>query len=372
MRPTRAIVSLSRLRNNISELRSLISHKTAFMAVVKANAYGHGLTDTAICAVNSGAQWLGVALPEEGALLREKGLDVPILVLGEIDRDQCGAVIDYDLIQSIPSLNTARILDESAKEKGRRVRIHIKLDTGMGRIGFRTTEDLQHLLEFLKNTDNLIVDGAFTHFAVSDEKDTSYTYMQIDRFNELLAFIRRYGFQPNTVHACNSAGVLRYKEAHYDLVRCGISMYGYYPSNEMEYHKPKLLPALQWETKIAHIKYIESGDSVSYGRKYTAQKRVKVATLPVGYADGYNRLLSNNAEVLVRGYRAPVIGRICMDQMMVDVSDIPGVELGDQVVLIGEQGNESIYADELAEKCNTISYEILTSISDRVPRIYVE
>jgi len=342
------------------------------MAVVKANAYGHGLTDTAVCAVASGAQWLGVALPEEGALLREKGLRVPILVLGEIDREQCDAIIEYDLIQSVPSFDTAKLLDELAKEKGRRVRIHIKLDTGMGRIGFRTTEDLQQLLDYLNSTDSLIVDGAFTHFAVSDEKDTYYTNMQIKRFIELLTFIRRHGIEPKTVHACNSAGVLRYKEAHYDLVRCGISIYGYYPSNEIEYHIPKLLPALQWETKIAHIKYIDAGESVSYGRKYTASKRVRVATLPVGYADGYNRLLSNNADVLVRGYRAPVIGRICMDQMMVDVTHIPGVELGDQVVLIGEQGDESIYADELAEKCKTISYEILTSISDRVPRVYVE
>jgi alanine racemase len=372
MRPTTAIVNLARLEHNVRSLKALTAPGTAFMAIVKANAYGHGAEQIAHRAIESGASWLGVALPEEGAELREKGITVPILVLGEIDEEQCDTVLEYDLTQAVPSMTTARCLNQAARAAGKKASIHLKLDTGMGRIGFRSLEGLEKAARELKEMDGLSVDGAFTHFASADEADPTYTREQIEKFNIMIRILKEFGFQPHVLHASNSAGILRFPDANYNLVRGGISMYGYYPSAEADFFNSiQLLPVLQWETKIVHIKTVEAGCCISYGRTYTASAERKVATIPVGYADGYNRLLSNCADVLIRGRRAPVIGRICMDQAMVDITDIPEASLGDSVVLLGEQGEETISADELARLCGTISYEILTSISERVPRIFI-
>jgi alanine racemase len=373
MRPTTAIVNLGRLEHNIRSLRALTSPETAFMAIVKANAYGHGAEKTARCAIESGASWLGVALPEEGAELREKGIAVPILVLGEIDEEQCGTVLEYGLTQAVPSMETANCLNQAAISVGKKASIHLKLDTGMGRIGFRSLEGLKKAARELKEMEGLSVDGAFTHFASADETDPEYTREQIKKFNSMIQILKESGFQPYVLHASNSAGILRFPEANYSLVRGGISIYGYYPSTDSSLSDSvPLLPVLQWETKIVHIKNVEAGSSISYGRTYTASVERRIATIPVGYADGYNRLLSNRADVLIRGRRAPVIGRICMDQALVDISGIPEASLGDSVVLLGEQGRETISADELADLCGTISYEILTSISERVPRVYTQ
>lgn len=392
MRPTKALVNLARLEDNIRNLKSLTPPGTAFMAVIKANAYGHGMDAVAHCAISSGASWLGVALPEEGAALREKGINAPILILGEIDEEQCETVLNYNLTQAIPSLSTAFILNKTAEKAGKMINIHLKLDTGMGRIGFRSLEELKAVLSELKTLKSLNVDGVFTHFAVADGifkhsaeedgifthsakedgEDVSFTLKQIESFDNMIQVIKQFGFRPKYTHASNSAGIINFPNAHYNMVRGGISMYGYYPSNNTNHTKIPLLPVLQWETKVVHVKFINIGDSISYGRTFIASSQRKVATLPVGYADGYNRLLGNKAYVLIHNMRAPVIGRVCMDQIMIDVTDIPDVSPGDQAILIGEQGTESISADELADICGTISYEILTSISDRVPRVYIE
>lgn len=373
MRPTRAVINLNRLKHNIYNLRSTIDPETSFLAVVKANAYGHGLLQVAKCAAKTGVEWLGVALPEEGMELRQNGITLPILVLGDLSEGQCETVIKYNLTQAVPSLSTARCLNQSAQRAGKKAVVHIKLDTGMGRIGFHTISELESALREIQNMEGIIVEGAFTHLAAADEVNTDYTIEQIDRMRGMLQIINTAGFQLKWVHTANSAGMLMFPNSQNNMVRCGISMYGYYPS---AYIKSKvnisLAPIMQWETRIVHIKDLEQGCSVSYGRSYIAPSSRRVATLPVGYADGYNRLLGNRASVLIHGKRAPVIGKVCMDQLMVDISDIPEATVGDQVVLIGEQGTEKITADELADLSGTISYEILTSISERVPRLYHE
>ncbi|HHY81140.1 MAG TPA: alanine racemase [Clostridiales bacterium] len=373
MRPTKAIINLNRLNQNIANLKALIRPETSFMAVVKANAYGHGAVPVAKSASKAGADWLGVALPEEGAELRENGVELPILVLGEVSPEQSKTVLRYDLTQAIPSIETARHLNLAAKQYGKRVKVHLKLDTGMGRIGFRSISELEKAADELSSMEFIEIEGAFTHFASADEEDPSYTTEQIEKLDNMLKALKNRGIGPNIIHASNSAGVFHFPNANYNMVRCGISIYGYYPSERAErLADARLLPILQWETHIAHIKTIEAGCSISYGRTYTASCTRRVATLPVGYADGYNRLLGNKAFVLVNGKKAPVIGRVCMDQIMIDITDIPDAIVGDPVVLLGEQGTESITAEDLAKLCGTISYEILTSISERVPRVYVE
>jgi alanine racemase len=343
------------------------------MAVVKANAYGHGALQIAGHAVKAGAGWLGVAIPEEGMELRNNGISAPVLVLGGADREQCRISVIYNLTQAVPSLETAHLLNGCAAEYGRKARVHVKLDTGMGRIGFHRIEELEALVKELHSMKNIVLDGAFTHFAAADETDPAYTEEQIKRLDKMLNIIRESGIHLKWIHASNTAGVFQFPRANYNMVRCGIGLYGYYPSHDvMKNATVSLLPVMQWETEVVHIKDVDANSCISYGRTYSASTSRRVATLPVGYADGYNRLLSNRGSVLIHGKRAPVIGRVCMDQIMIDVTNIPEANIGSKVVLLGEQGKEKITADELADLCGTISYEILTSISERVPRIYHE
>ncbi len=371
MRPTRVIVNMSKLDSNIKKLRNKASSKAEFMAVVKANGYGHGICEVAKQAIKSGASWLGVAIPEEGAILRAYGIRDKIFVLAETDKDQFELVIKNDLIQTIATVEAADALNSLAEKMNKKVKVHIKLDTGLGRIGVRSWKDLENIILKVKACKHLILDGVFTHFATADEADKDYTLKQIDSFNKALDGLRNRGLVVNYIHAANSAAILKYKESHYNLVRSGISIYGYPPWTRLDEDSIDLLPALQWETKVSYIKTLGDGESVSYGRNFIVSGERKIATLPVGYADGYKRQLSNKADVLINGQRAPVVGSICMDQIMIDVSALADVKLGDKVVLLGEQGKERISAVELASKCNTISYEILTSISDRVPRLYI-
>ncbi|MGI6538687.1 MAG: alanine racemase [Caldicoprobacterales bacterium] len=372
MRATKAIVNLARLKYNIAQLQSLINPKSVMMAVVKANAYGHGALKVAEAAIEAGVSWLGVALPEEGAELRESGITVPILVLGQIDKSQSSLPIQYDLVQTVSSIAVARQLNEESRRLNKAVKIHLKLDTGMGRLGFQTIEEVLKASMDLKSMSSIHMEGAFTHFAAADEADHTYTKLQIRKFKNMIHIMQKSGIQLNWIHASNSAGIFNFPEANFSMVRPGISVYGYYPSAYIKSHaKVKLLPVLQWKTTIVHIKTMHVGETVSYGRSYVADKTIIVGTLPLGYADGYPRNLSNKASVLVSGKKAPIIGKICMDQMMIDITDIPEASVGSEVVLIGEQGGKQILADELAELSGTISYEILTSISERVPRLYV-
>jgi alanine racemase len=372
MRPTRAMINLSNLDHNIKELKKLMKPETCFMAVVKANAYGHGAIEVALQALDSGASWLGVATPEEGAELREAGVKAPILVLGGIYFSDVKTVVQYDLTQCIFTTGLLDSLNKEGARWGKCINIHLKLDTGMRRIGISCINELERFLAEVKQYSNLRLEGAFTHFAAADEPDKTFTSVQLERFKEMLNVIHKHNIRPKFVHAANSAAIIECPSTHFNLVRAGISMYGYYPSPAVNKTQASLLPVMQWETKILCIKQISQGDSISYGRTFYAPNPMKIATLPIGYADGYKRILSNKGHVLIDGIKAPVVGRICMDQMMVDVTHIPQAKPDDTAVLIGMQRNTAIDADYLANLSDTISYEILTSVSSRVRRVYVK
>jgi len=371
LRPTRAEINLKLLNNNIDKIKSYLDPNTALMTVVKANAYGHGIIDIGKKALKSGARSLGVAIPEEGAQLREAGIACDILVLGSISPNQIELVLDYNLSVCIFSHDIAELLNQRAKEKNKNIKVHIKIDSGMGRIGVRDSDEALSLCFAIKDMKNLILEGVFTHFACADECGSKYSLIQLERFKSILADIGKKGVYTKWVHASNTASIINYPQAHFNMVRAGIGIYGYGPDSGSK-ENLTLEPILSWHTEVSYLKEIEEGCSVSYGRTFVAKGARIVATLPVGYGDGYSRLLSNRGWVLIRGEKAPIIGNICMDQMMVDVTGIPEVRVGDHVVLIGRQGNEAIFADDIAKLCGTISYEVLTNINNRVPRIYVE
>lgn len=375
MRPTRAYIDLNKLDKNIRALKRLITANQCnaeYMAVVKANAYGHGAVEVSKQAIKSGAKWLAVAMPEEGAQLREAGIKAPILVLGAIDESAAKLIVEYDLTQTVFSEDIVKLLNELGKKYDKRVPVHIKLDTGMGRIGIRDAKELVHFLEIIKNLPYIDHQGIFTHFATADEKDKNFTQEQFNKFMDMLAMCKAHDIDFRYIHAANSAASIEYPNTYFDIVREGIAMYGYYPSTQIDTEKVVISPILEWHSKIVHIKEVETGCSIGYGRTFITDKNMKIATIPVGYADGYNRLLSNTGHVLVRGQKAPILGRICMDQTMIDISHIPGVTKGDDVILIGSQGQNTITADDIAKLCHTISYEILTSISSRVERLYIK
>jgi len=370
VRSTVAVVDLNKLEHNIKLLKQNLSYNTALMAVVKANAYGHGAVRIAQRCLLAGASWLAVAIPEEGAELREAGIESPILVLGGIDPSQANLIFQYNLHPCVFSYDVLDELNRQGMKFNKKIGIHLKIDTGMGRIGLRSKEEIYNFCSRIEEMEFIYLEGIFTHFATADDPDSSYTLLQMERFNRIIAYLKSLNINPPLIHAANSAAILRYPDAQFNLVRAGISMYGYCPSEKMR-TSIQLEPILEWKTRVVFVKQIKKGEGISYGLTYTSDQNRTIATLPLGYADGYNRLLSNRGWVLIKGKKAPIVGTICMDQFMVDVTDIPDVKPGETAVLIGKQGNETITADDLAKLCNTISYEILVNIGTRVPRIYV-
>ena len=370
MRSTYATVSLANIKHNIEFMRSRLNPETKYLAVVKANAYGHGMEAVANCALESGATYLGVAFAEEGVRLRLAGVTAPILLLGATDEDHMDDVIRHSLMPTVFTVETLSLLQAHAAKLNMVCRVHIKVDTGMNRIGFTSEAEFMEAVLLLKSCKNLALDGLFTHFAVSELPDPSFTRLQADRFRRYIAIARENGLQP-ILHASNSAAALHLPDTQFDMVRGGIAMYGCNPAGHA-IAGDDLRPVMSWQAYITHMKTIPAGEGVSYGLKFVTPCDMLVGTVAVGYGDGYKRCLSGKADVLVRGRRARQIGTICMDQMMIDLTNIPDAAVGDDVVLIGKQGEEAISADELAEKAGTISYEILLSISDRVPRIYTK
>lgn len=371
MRPTRVEIDVNKLENNIDIIKGQLSPGTEIMAVVKANAYGHGIVEVSRRALSFGALSLGVAIPEEGAQLRGAGIECDILILGGVDPSQLDLVLDYDLSLCLFSVDMARRVNKIGTKMGKKVKVHVKIDSGMGRIGLRDKDKVLKLCDAISEMDYLFLEGIFTHFSSADEPDGGYTLDQLTNFKGIVHVVKRAYGSPKWIHAANTASIFSYPQAHFNIVRAGIGLYGYLPQHGIG-DTMGIEPILSWHTKVVHVKQVEEGTSISYGRTYTAKGPRIVATLPVGYGDGYSRLLSNRGWVLIKGRRAPIIGNICMDQMMVDVTNIPGVEIGEDVVLIGQQGEESILADELAGLCGTISYEVLTNIGSRVPRIYID
>ena len=369
IRPNYALIDLNALQNNIQAVRTTLKEGVKLIAVIKANAYGHGIIEMAQAMQQYGVDSFAVAIPEEGERLRQAGVTQPILVLGALLPESAELVIRNDLIPTVCSSEVLQALQRFASQQGKICSIHIKVDTGMNRIGIRSTQELVELLERVKVCGNITLEGLYTHFAVSESEDTSFTMLQAKRFEEFVQTTRQHGFDP-MLHVSNSGAILNFPELQYDLVRAGIVLYGCLPGSECA-GKLQLEPVLTWKTHVVHVKDIQPGDTVSYGRTYTAETPRRIATLPVGYGDGYKRCLSNKAQVLIHGCRATVIGTICMDQLLIDVTDLDAVRPGDEVVLLGRQGDHCITAEEMAGWAGTICYEVLLSISERVPRVYL-
>ena len=364
-RSTKAIVNLSAIAYNVDQIRRRVGRKTDIMAVVKADGYGHGSVEVSSTALKSGANCLGVAVPEEGEELRKAGVDVPITVLGLIQPEEAYRVVDFNLEQTLCSLEVAEALNQIASNKGTTVNVHLKIETGMGRVGVPPGDALAFVRR-MGRFKNLNLKGIFSHFSCADEVDKTFARKQVEVFVVVVREIEASGIRIPKRHMANSAAILDLPESYFDLVRPGIMIYGLYPSAEVS-HSIELKPAMTFTTKVTFVKRVPSGSPISYGRTFTTQKETLVATLPVGYADGYSRLLSGRGEVLIKGCRVPLIGRICMDMCMIDVSGVENVQLGDEVILFGE----GLPVDEVAEKLGTINYEVVCAVGKRVPRVYI-
>lgn len=370
--PTWAEVDLRSIAHNMREISKVASPGAVLMAVVKANGYGHGMVEVAETALANGASRLAVARANEGAALRAAGIDVPVLVLSYTPPGMFYVIIENNLTQTVFSLQYAGQINEACSCKGVRAPVHIKLDSGMGRLGLvcGMKSTVSEVLDIAR-LPNLQVEGIYTHFAVADSPGSSYTAEQFERFMDTLESLRRAGLEVPLRHCANSAGIIEYPQTHLDMVRPGIILYGLYPSREFSREKINLQPAMCFKTVVAMLKEVPPGYKISYGCTYTTSRPTVVATLPVGYADGYSRLLSSTGEVLIRGSRAPVVGRVCMDQCMVDVGHIDNLSPGDEAVLFGHQAGNSLPVDEVAEKIGTINYELVCMVSSRVPRVYL-
>ena len=363
-RATRAIIDLGAIASNVAAVRTIIGPERDMMAIVKADAYGHGALEVSGTALYNGATCLGVALPEEGEELRNHGIDVPVLILGLVNPEEAFKIVRARLEQTLCTLEAAEALDQVAGASSLKINVHIKVDTGMGRIGISPGDTLA-FVRAIKQFKNLCLKGIFSHLPRADEADQSFTHGQINLFRDLLREIEASGIHIPQRHLANSAGILNFPESHLDLVRPGIMLYGLSPSPHMN-HETALKPAMTLKTKIAYLKQVSPGTSISYGHTFTCPGRMRVATLPIGYADGYNRGLSNGAYAIIRNKKAPLIGRVCMDMCMFDVTNIENVQTGDEAVLFGNRPT----ADELAHRLDTINYEIVCAVGKRVPRIY--
>lgn len=360
--PVRTI-DLAALRANVREICRQLPPKTILMAVVKADAYGHGIIQVARNVLKAGAAWLAVARTDEGLALRQAGITAPILVLGAASGEEIGEGVQNDLTLTVTDPRMVHAVQRWAAKAEKTGFVHLKIDTGMGRIGVRTEVEVEQMLTAFSQCPAVHLNGVFTHFADADGASDEYTKMQIERFKQLTAM-----FPEGVIrHCANSAAIQRYPEAAFDMVRAGISMYGYPPVPT----EATLRPIMDWRTAVTYVKTICRGDKVSYGCTFTAQGPMKLATVACGYGDGYHRSASGRADVIIRGVRCPVVGRVCMDQMMVDVSALADVEPGDEAVLIGQSETAAITAEDLAAWCGTISYEVLLAATDRVHRRWI-
>lgn len=340
------------------------------MAVIKANAYGHGMLKVAECCSEVGADYLGVALLDEALSLKEHGIATPVLILGYTSLDLAEVVVSYGFRQTVYDWDSAQALSDAAKKIGKPAYIHVKVDTGMSRIGFIPDEQAVDTVARIAELPGVILEGVFTHFACADIPDRSYTELQIQRFNDFLKHLKDRGCEVPLRHAANTAAILKYPEAYYDMVRAGIGIYGLKPSSEVDVGPLRLVPAMRLVSKVVMVKDLPAGTPVSYGGTYVTERRIKVATVPVGYGDGYTRAYSNRAWASIRGKKVPLIGRVCMDQCMFDVTEVEDVGVGDEVVLFGGR-QDGVTADDLAEWGGTIGYEVICLINSRVPRYYV-
>lgn len=367
MRPTFAIIDLDAIAENILRIKKHV-HPSGVMAVVKADGYGHGAVETARTALAAGATHLGVALPQEGVELRQGGIQSPILVFGGFFVEEIQLFLRNNLDLTLYSKDNLEALEQACKEESLHARVHLKVDTGMGRVGAKP-EQAAELAKRIAASDRIEFAGIYTHFASADEEDKTFARLQLERFLEAIEGIRSAGIPIPLRHAANSAAILDMPESHLDMVRAGILIYGYYPSRETSESVP-VRPALTLKSRVIHLHEIGPGDGVSYGRTFIASGATRIATIPIGYADGYNRLLSNAAMVSIGGKKYPVSGTVCMDQTMVDLGHDQTISIGDEVVLVGQNGRDSVPMALFCQILQTIPYEICTRISERVPRLY--
>ncbi|MBI5529456.1 MAG: alanine racemase [Deltaproteobacteria bacterium] len=381
-------VDAAALRHNVGEFRRLIGSNRKLLAVVKSNAYGHGLCETARSALAAAADpssaglrradWLGVFDLDEAARLRDAGIDVPVLIMGDVSDKGLPEAIERGFRLTVPSCDMARRVAAAATRTGRRAVTHIKIETGTNRQGMASVDAIE-AGRVLRASGAVEVEGAYTHFAnIEDTTDHSYAFGQLGTFNEAIGALERAGIRPSLRHASCSAATILFPETYFEMVRMGIGMYGLWPSRETRVSAAQegrtpidLRPALTWKTRVIQVKDVAAGSFVGYGCTFRATRKMKIAVLPVGYANGYDRGFSNTAYVLIRGRRAAVTGRVCMNLIMVDVTDIPDAAAGDEVVLLGRQGDDAITADQLAAMIGTINYEIVARIDPAAPRVLI-
>jgi alanine racemase len=371
-RPTRAEISLGNLRNNLSVVRSLIGDKVKIMAMVKANAYGHGLYEISRELIKNGVEYLGVAFLEEGMFLRKCGIKAPILVLGAINADQISDFIKNDIEITSSSIDKSKAIAEVAKKLGKIAKVHLKIDTGMERIGVHWY-NAEKFIEQSYGLDSIDIKGVCSHFAKA-ETDADFTSQQLSRFESVLKIMGKRELMPALIHIANSAGIINHKNSHYNMVRPGIMLYGYNPNGylpDINFSGKKLKPIMTLKTKVAFFKVVPEKSGISYGHTFVTKNQTRIVTLPIGYGDGYFRQLSNRGEVIIRGKKYPIVGTVCMDQCMVDIGMDGTAYNGDDVLLFGETNGSVIPLESLCDKIGTVTYEFLCGITSRVPRVYI-
>ena len=367
-----AKIDLDAIAYNMEQMRQNIRPETKVMAVIKADGYGHGAVQIAEMMERWNYIWgFAVATLDEAVVLRTEGIQKPILVLGCVFPDQYMEMLKHEIRMNIYTEEMAESISRMAAREGKTAYMHIKLDTGMSRLGFGINEQSVETIKRISKMPNVNMEGIFTHFTKADEKDKSFTKKQIQEFVWMTERLKEKNVRFAYEHCSNSAGIIDVPEANFDIVRAGISTYGLYPSEEVDKTNVKLKPALALKSHVAFVKEIESGTPVSYGGTFVAKEKMKIATIPVGYADGYPRSLSNKGYVLIRGKKAPILGRVCMDQFMVDVTQIEGVSFGDKVTMIGKDGNEILPVEVLSELSGRFNYEFVCDLGKRIPRVYV-
>jgi alanine racemase len=368
-----AEIDLDAIAHNVREIRALTGSKTELMGVVKADAYGHGVREVVHTLLDNGVTQLAVSMLDEAIQIRQMGISVPVLVLGYTDPVRADEIILNDVTQTVYSYELPQALSKAAVRLGKSAKVHVKVDTGMTRIGFMPGGNAVRSIIEISRLPGLTIEGMFTHFASADENETDYTNMQYERYMEFCSELEKAGVHIPVRHVCNSAGIIQYPRMHLDMVRPGIILYGLYPSADVDHTKISLKPAMTLKANVILVKDVEPNTCISYGRTFHTSRPSRIATIPIGYADGFTRLLSNKGRVLINGEFAPIVGRICMDQCMVDVTDLKSdVHVGDEVVLFGSQSGAGISADEVAEEIGTISYEIVCIVGKRIPRVYLK
>lgn len=367
-----AEINLDAISYNVKQIRKVTDNKADVMAIVKADGYGFGAVEVSKVALYNGASALGVAISDEGVQLRKNNINVPILILGYTPDFKIDDVVKFNLIQTVFTYEMAESISKIATKLDKKAQIHIKIDTGMGRIGFLPTDDSINTIIKISKLKNIEINGIFTHFSTSDESNKEFTYKQAELFQSFCNNLESKGLHIPIKHAANSGAIIDLPEFSFNMVRAGIILYGLYPSSYVNKKLLTLKPAITLKTQISYIKEVPKNFYIGYGRTYCTKSLSKIATIPVGYADGYSRLLSNKGRVLINGEYAKIVGTICMDQFMVDVTNIDNIKIGDDVILIGTQGENSITVEEVANIVGTINYEITCMISKRIPRVYLK